>query len=303
MTSQRIVGVTAHRTKPGAQEALQLVMATIESYGMVGIVDVATADALSWSGLSLDFKEMLSRVDIILSLGGDGTMLQNVALVAQSGKPMAGINLGRLGFLTACSLANMGELISSLALGNYYLESRSMLDIFLTKRVSSGSAEDAKELVEHYSALNEVAIVRGKTGRMVDVEAFVRGRFLTNYHADGLLIATPSGSTAYSLSAGGPLVSPDAAVLCLTPICPHSLTNRCLVVADDAPVEVRSRRADEEDFSLAVSVDGHEVIVLQSSFSLRVVKSEAYLSLIRLPDYNFSELLRGKLRWQGAEIE
>ena len=295
MKGVRTVGLIAHRTKAGVADALHLVSAALEKEGMVAIVDETTAQALGWKGASLPFEEVLEQADAFLSLGGDGTLLQIAYRVAEKGKLLAGINLGRLGFLTACSMAEMPLLLTSLKEGTYHLEERSMLRLALKEKVG---------LEEHtlstYSALNEVALVRGKSGRMVDVETFVNGRFLTHYHADGLIVSTPTGSTAYSLSAGGPLISPQAAVLCLTPICPHSLTNRCLVVSDDSRLELSACAQDEEDYSLGVFVDGHEVEDLRLGAVLCVERASKNLFLVRLPEYSFSKLLQGKLRWQEA---
>ncbi len=299
MSSIRLIGLTAHRNKEGAADALKFVSACLKRHGIDCIVDEETAQALGWGGLSLPFDEIVERADMILSLGGDGTLLQVASRVAPSGKPIAAINLGRLGFLTACSVDEAESLVEAIAVDACRIEERSMLQATVVKHsdLCGGGTE-----LGSFSALNEVAIVRVKTGRMVDVETFTNGEFLTNYHADGLLVATPSGSTAYSLSAGGPIICPGAGVLCLTPVSPHSLTNRSLVVSDMTIIEIRSRKNDEGEFPLIFSVDGHEVSALGKDTSLRVRKAPWKLRLIRMPRYSFSELLRAKLSWRGAEI-
>lgn len=299
MPRLQTIGLTAHRNKEGAQEALNLVRESIRKRGMEAIVDDATAQALGDKDKGLPFQVFVKKADAFISIGGDGTLLQIADLVAPSGKPLAGLNLGRMGFLSACSVENFEILIEALVSDNYLLEKRSMLEVIL---VEHSDLSQGGKIWGQYVALNEVAIMRGKTGRMVDVETFIDSRFLTNYHADGLLVATPSGSTAYSLSAGGPIISPEAAVLCLTPVSPHSLTTRCLIISDSSTVEIRSRQRAEEDAPLIFSVDGHEVTSLGQDMSLRVRKSSWDLHIVRLSDYNFPDLLRTKLSWRGAEI-
>lgn len=299
MPAIKTIGLTAHRKKEGAAEALDNVSAYIEKRGLACIVDDETAKALDWNGRSLDWDDFLKQSDMILTLGGDGTLLHIADLVAPLEKPIGGINMGRLGFLTACSIKDFHKLIDSIIEGSYRLEDRAMLQVSLMQNSNLGNKG---EELGRYWALNEVAIVRGKTGRMVDVETFINGEFLTNYHADGLLVATASGSTAYSLSAGGPIINPGSGVLCLTPVCPHSLTTRSLIVSNSSVIEIRSRKNDEGEFPLIFSVDGSEGVSLGRGMSLRVEKATCTLHIVRMPNYSFSKILRAKLKWRGAEV-
>lgn len=299
MANIRTIGLTAHKKKEGAAEALQQVSDCIISCGMSCVVDVETAEALSWKGEALSWDEFLKQSDMVLTLGGDGTLLHIADEIAPIGVPLGGINMGRLGFLTACSIKDFEKLILRIASGTYRTEERAMLQVSLLKNASPGKKG---EVVAQYIALNEVAIVRGQSGRMVDVETFVNGEFLTNYHADGLLVATASGSTAYSLSAGGPIITPGSGVLCLTPVCPHSLTNRSLIVSSTTKVEIRSRKNDEGEDPLIFSVDGDESMPLGKGMLLRVERASVTLKIVRMPNYSFSKLLRDKLKWRGAEV-
>lgn len=305
MSSIQTIGLTAHRNKEGAHDALRLVRDSLHRRGMSAIVDEATAQALGEKDPGMPFQVFVKKADAFISLGGDGTLLHIADLIAPTGKPLAGVNLGRMGFLSACSLEHFETLLDSLQQGTYRLEKRAMLEALL---VENSDYHSLGIIRGQYVALNEVAIMRGKTGRMVDVETFIDGDFLTNYHADGLLVATPSGSTAYSLSAGGPIISPEASVLCLTPVSPHSLTTRSLVIADASTVEIKSRQNSDTEYlidtesPLIFSVDGQEMATLGQDMSLRVRKSPWGLNIVRMADYSFAELLRGKLRWRGAEV-
>lgn len=299
MPSIQTIGLTAHRKKVGAAEALKSVASYIESCGLRCVVDGETAEALDWTGKSMPWDDFLAEVDMLLTLGGDGTLLHIADIVAPLNIPIGGINMGRLGFLTACSIKDFEKLIDCIIDGNYKIEERALLQVSLTE--SRGQAARGKVL-SRYWALNEVAVIRGKTGRMVDVETFINGEFLTNYHADGLLVATASGSTAYSLSAGGPIISPGSGVLCLTPVCPHSLTTRSLIVAKSSVIEIRSRKNDEGEYPLVFSVDGCEAEPLGKGMVLRVEQAPCSLRIVRLPNYSFHKILRAKLKWRGAEV-
>lgn len=253
-----------------------------------GIASVAITDPV-W------FDEPENQVDLLITFGGDGTMLSVSSHAALRDIPLAGVNVGRLGFLTTCSLAQMEDLAGNLAGGRCRVDSRAMLEA--GKRSKDGVACGGRHL-----ALNEVTLMRLQTGKMVDLDAIVNGQLLNRYHADGVLVATPTGSSAYSLSAGGPLVWPDADVLCVTPVCPHSLTNRAVVLPGDAVVELRPRSRRGRLDAMLYSLDGRNIYPIEIGESLVIGRAPERLKLIHMPDYHFADLLRAKLRWQGAEL-
>lgn len=234
---------------------------------------------------------VLGVPDAVLCLGGDGTMLSVAADAARSGILLGGINMGHLGFLSACGRDEIDALVAALASGEYRVDERAMLQM-------SCSMAETGENIRTCTALNEVALMRAHTGRMIDVEVEVNGCFLNRYHADGVLVATPTGSTAYSLSAGGPLIWPSAGVMCLTPICPHSLTNRTVVLPENVEITLRPRvRRGRVGESLLYSTDGRSThtIALNSTLTIRMAPER--LRLIALPDADYAARLRAKLRW------
>ena len=233
-------------------------------------------------GLELDTA---SAPDILLCLGGDGTILRMAETAARHGRIIGGVNMGHLGFLSACGRDEIPHLAEALATRQYTVEPRAMLQV-----TRSGS--------EPQLSLNEVALMRAQTGKMIDVDVELDGELLNRYHADGILVATPTGSTAYSLSAGGPLLWPTAGVMCLTPICPHSLTNRSVVLPEGVEITMRPReRRGRSGESLIYSLDGRATHPIALNETLTICKSSLSLQLLSLPNSNYAARLRAKLGW------
>lgn len=229
--------------------------------------------------------------EVLLCLGGDGTMLEAAKRAALTGTILGGINMGHLGFLTTCSREEIPALVSALATGNYETEERSMLQAERSNPLTGPSGHI------HYG-LNELALMRAQTGKMIDVDVEVNGKLLNRYHADGILVATPTGSTAYSLSAGGPLVWPTAQVLNLTPICPHSFTNRAVTLPDDTEIILRpSERRGRAGERIIYSLDGRSTHDIALNETLTVRKAPMPLRLLALPGNDYAARLRAKLGW------
>lgn len=237
----------------------------------------------------------MDSVDMLMTFGGDGTMLSVSSLAAMHHVPLVGINLGRLGFLTACSVDEIDDFVEDLCAGRVDIDERNLLEVVRFN-------EEGCLIGEKKLALNEISLLRAQSGKMVDVDAKVDGVLLNRYHADGVLVSTPTGSTAYSLSAGGPLVWPAAAVICVTPICPHSLTNRSVVLPDSSHIVLKPKERRGRYDSMIFSVDGRSTYEMEVGESLHIKKADQVLVLVHRKGKNFSELLRAKLRWQGAEI-
>ncbi|MBO4803297.1 MAG: NAD kinase [Muribaculaceae bacterium] len=222
------------------------------------------------------------EADMALSLGGDGTFLTTVMWVSQMGMPILGINTGHLGYLTAGHLDEESELIDDVLAGNYRIEERTMLQVKC----------DAVE-IPHPWALNEVAILRHDTSSMLDMETSLRSRELTTYRGDGLIVSTPTGSTAYNMSVGGPILEPTTSCLVLSPISPHSLTMRPLVVRDDSEIVVRTHsRASQYE----VSIDG-EVALCPTGSTLTISRAPYCARVVQRESNNFASTLRKKLLW------
>lgn len=224
---------------------------------------------------------------ILLCLGGDGTILSIAEPAARAGCVVAGINMGHLGFLSSCGREECESFIDAIAQRQYTVDARAML------QVTRSGAEAEPQL-----ALNEVALMRAQTGKMVDVDVELNGELLNRYHADGVLVATPTGSTAYSLSAGGPLLWPSAGVMCLTPICPHSLTNRSVVLPEGVEITFRPReRRGRSGESLLYSLDGRTTQSIALDETLTIRKAPVSLRLLSLPSSNYAARLQAKLGW------
>lgn len=234
---------------------------------------------------------VLSKPEMLLCLGGDGTLLGHATFAARRGIILGGVNMGHLGFLTACGRESVEELVHSLSSGEFGVEQRAMLSV-----TQCGAAPDDRS--EPLLALNEISLMRAQTGRMIDVDVELDGCLLNRYHADGVLLATPTGSTAYSLSAGGPLLWPTAGVMSLTPICPHSLTSRPVVLPDNVEVTLRPReRRGRAGESLIYSVDGRDTRLIALNETLVVRKADTSLKLLTLPKSDYASRLRAKLGW------
>ena len=220
--------------------------------------------------------------DMALSLGGDGTFLTTVMWVSRQGMPILGLNLGHLGYLTAGCLDEHSTLIDDVLAGHFRIEERTML------QVSCDGVE-----IPHPWALNEIAILRHDTSSMLDMETRLRNHELTVYRGDGLIVSTPTGSTAYNMSVGGPILDPTTSCLVLAPISPHSLTMRPLVVRDDSVITVRTHsRASQYE----VSIDG-EVTLCPTGSTITIERAPYCARVVQHPSNNFANTLRQKLLW------
>ena len=227
---------------------------------------------------------------IMICLGGDGTILSAAEQAARKGCIIAGVNMGHLGFLSACGRDEVDLLLDAITSGDYGVDERRMLQV--TRSGMGVGQEDS------YLALNEVALMRAQTGKMIDVDVELDGSLLNRYHADGVLVATPTGSTAYSLSAGGPLLWPSAELMCLTPVCPHSLTNRSVVLPDTVEITLRPReRRGRAGESLIFSTDGQTTRSIPLNAALIIRKAPVSLRLLSLPGSDYAARLRAKLGW------
>jgi len=281
------VGILANPNKPGALPTTHALRKALAARGCKVVLDSQTAAMADEQG-GVPAGELADHVDIAAVIGGDGTMLDALARLGNFEKPVAGINIGRLGFLTSCTDGELDAFALAVTAGRYTISPRSLLEVAIRR---SGRPDDV------FTALNEVVLARGETGRLVSVAARVNGELLNHYRADGLIVATPTGSTAYSLSAGGPLIAPSAGVFVITPICPHSLSQRSLVLSDGAVVEIAPDGAVSEP--MLFTVDGRDTTRLEPGDRIEIRRADRVLRLLVLEDRSFYDALREKLRWQG----
>lgn len=282
------VGILANPHKTGSIPTLLALRKALASTGIQVLLDEETA-LLIGEGGGIPAGSFSSRVDLAAVIGGDGTMLHAVSRLGDFSKPVAGINVGTLGFLTSCTDGELEEFARAVAHRRFTTSVRTML---------TATVHRPGHPAETFTALNEVTLARGETGRLVSLRAKVNGELLNDYRADGLIVATPTGSTAYSLSAGGPLIAPCAEVFLITPICPHSLSQRALVLADSAVVELSSE--DPESEPMLFTVDGRDTVRIGPGDQIEVRKASRSFHLLRLEGRAFYEALRQKLGWQGV---
>ncbi len=281
------MGLVLKRGAPHAPEVARDVVGWLVEQGIGAFAEEDSAQML---GVPAAAKaEMFDKADAILVLGGDGTFLATARLAGEREIPIVGVNLGGLGFLTEITREDLrSTLLASLA-GEGSVDRRRMLRA-VVRRAGGGT--------EAYQALNDVVLSRGALGRTVDIEARVDGSYLASFKADGVILSTPTGSTAYSLSAGGPLVHPSVRVLVLAPICPHTLSVRPLVIDDGVQLEFRQRSSRaESDELLLLTLDGQETIKLGPDDAIEVARSAHVACLVRSSQMSFYDLLRTKLGW------
>lgn len=282
------VGILINPLKAGSVPTLLKLEKALRAEGIETLLEDQSA-MLAGMGGGIPAAAFSRHVDVAAVIGGDGTMLHAVARLGDFDKPVAGINIGTLGFLTSCTDAEIPHFARALAAGRHTTSVRMLLRATVYR-----SGRPAQE----FTALNEITLARGETGRLVSLRAMVNGEMLNHYRADGLIVATPTGSTAYSLAAGGPLIAPGAAVMLITPICPHSLSQRALVLSDDSVIELSAE--DRDKAPMLFTVDGRESVRIGEGDHIDVRKSEHSFHLLRLEGRSFYEALRLKLGWQGV---
>jgi NAD+ kinase len=231
----------------------------------------------------LQRPEDFDGLDFFLSIGGDGTLLDSVCVVGKKEIPILGLNTGRLGFLANVATDKIGEAIEELAKGNYQIESRILLSLNSSKKLFQGVN----------FALNEFTIHKKDTSSMITVHTFIDGKYLNSYWADGLIVATPTGSTGYSLSCGGPLITPGAKNFVITPVSPHNLNVRPIIVSDEAEISFEIEGRTDK---FMISLDSRSTSI-SSEVKLSVKKEAFSAKLVKLPSYHFFDTLRQKLNW------
>ena len=250
---------------------------------------IATANGL---GSREGSSRIPADVQWVVVLGGDGTLLGAARRVGTYGVPILGVNLGGLGFLTEIPLQRLYAVMESMLQGRFELESRLMLE---TRVLRNG-----KEICL-FEVLNDVVINKGALSRIIDLEVYINEQFLTTFRADGLIISTPTGSTAYNLSAGGPILYPTMSNFVLTPICPFTLTNRPIILPDEDQIRITMGKESEEQVSL--TFDGQVGFDFHYGDIVLINKSSKEIRLVRSPDKSYFEILRTKLTWGGANLK
>jgi NAD+ kinase len=282
------IGLIAHTGKAGVAELTRTLAQQLEEKGLTVLVETNTAE-LAGIAAKHSISELGRNADLLVVLGGDGTILHSLGQLGDNIKPVFGINMGALGFLTCANSTASAEAVECIAEGKMVFSERSLLDVAVN---SNGNAS-------RMIALNDVVLSRGEVSRLVRLKTSVNGEVLTEFNADGLIVATPTGSTAYSLSAGGPILAPESGAFVITPICPHVLTNRSIIVDEDAVIEIE---VTEREYPVFLTVDGREPVRIEMGATVQIKKSQKVLPLASLPGVSFFGVVRQKLKWSGSNI-
>jgi len=283
------IGLIAHVEKKGAATAVQKVVQELERHHLPFCIEKTTAELINYTS-GLDGAMLAEQSDILLVMGGDGSILRALHLSSAYLRPIFGLNIGSLGFLTCLAAQDYQRAVQCLADKTYILSDRNLLEIEIH------GTDKAPE--QAGIALNDLVISRGNRSQLVRLSVAIDGDLLTEYHADGLIVATPTGSTAYSLAAGGPIVMPESKALIITPICPHVFSNRSIVLSDQSLIAITAA-SDQEIF---MSIDGRKPRLIKSQEQLIIRTSSKKLPLAMLPETTFAEILRQKLQWTGSNI-
>ncbi len=277
------IGIIGKTGKPETLDIVTELAPWLKSKGHEVYVDIENATVMNIEGTPR--SQMSSLVDMIIVLGGDGTMIGVARLVAEKGIPILGVNTGGLGFLTAVSRDELYEVLDRVLDDDCRVEERIMLNACVLRH---------SECIAEYIVMNDVVVNKGALARIIDLETYVNSAYISTFKADGLIISTPTGSTAYALSAGGPILYPTLNSIVLAPICPHTLTNRPIVLPDDVKIEIMLRSRNEDVF---LTLDGQMGFSLRQNDIIEIKKSQ-YRARLYIPcERDYFEIIRTKLKW------
>jgi NAD+ kinase len=279
------VGIISRPRRSNLVAVVPPLLQWLEKRGLKVVHDEETAGSLATPAQGKRREEVAAQSDLLVVLGGDGTLLAAARVAAPQGIPILPINMGSLGFLTSFTVEELYPALEETLAGRFSISERVMLHVDLLRD---------GEIIEHQNVLNEVVINKGTLARMIELELAIDGSFVCRYRADGLIVASPTGSTAYSLSAGGPIVHPAVESFIITPICPHTLSDRPVVVRDSSLIEMTLSGNTESVF---LTLDGQKGIVMQPSDKVHVSRSKELLKLIQPPKKSYFDILRGTLKW------
>ena len=278
------IGIIVKPNKPEAIDVVRRLVGWLQDHLIEVFVETAIASQINHP-LGYDRAQIPSLVDMVIILGGDGTLLSVARAIGRKAVPILGVNLGGLGFLTAITLDELYPVLERVLDGDYKTSNRTTLHV---------SVQHHGGKIDEYRVLNDVAINKGALARIIDLETRINGRYLTTFKADGLIISTPTGSTGYSLSAGGPIVYPPLHSVIITPICPHTLTNRPLILPDDMTIRVTLISRNEDVF---LTLDGQVGLAFEADSVLEIRKANSLVYLIDSSHKDYFEVLRTKLKW------
>jgi NAD+ kinase len=284
MTIKKI-GIISKPKSPDIREIVPPLLKWLRERNIEVCIDRETGAIINTSEACLTRNEMPGKVDLLIVLGGDGTLLATARALNRKPVPILAVNLGGLGFLTLITREELYPTLECVLSGEYRSERRVQIE---------GSLIRTDEVITTFLALNDAVLNKGAISRILDFELHVDGQFVSSYKSDGLIVSTPTGSTAYSLAAGGPITVPTVQAFVVTPICAHTLTHRPLVLPDTASIEIAVTTHREAAY---LTVDGQVGIATHSEDRVRLKKADSYVELIQSPTKDYYKILRQKLKW------
>jgi NAD+ kinase len=280
----RRIGIIIKKQDARVRDVVGVVVPWLQARGVEVVLDKDSADQCRVPARIEPSEELVRQVDVVVVLGGDGTLLYAARLIGANGVPILGVNLGSLGFLTEVKLDEMYSALERLLSGQYKSEQRMLLNVEVVR---------GGQIAARYLALNDAVINKQALARIIELEVSINSQPVLFTRADGLIVSTPTGSTAYSLAAGGPILYPTLDAIIIAPICPHTLTNRPVVIPDRDALQVCLRRGTE----VMLTVDGQVGMPLQQQDCLKICRAQSTLQLVLPYGSTFFDLLREKLRW------
>ncbi|MBS3810779.1 MAG: NAD(+)/NADH kinase [Halanaerobiales bacterium] len=284
MNNIKTIGLVLNSEKDNSLKVSKEMIKLIKEKKLDYLLEKEGAEKLNLNHKKASYEELRTKADLIILLGGDGTFLHTSLNFIGTDVPLMGINLGKIGFLTEVETNELEEALTHLVNGNYKVESRNTLKVTLLRN---------NKKAQKRSAVNDVVINRGADGQMLKVDMHINSEFVNSYRGDGIIVSTPTGSTAYSFSAGGPIINPQVKALLITPLNPHAVHVKPMVISDEEVIEIAVK--GEKD-KIYLTTDGRNSIKVIEGDIVRIESSEDELSLIKFPDRTFYTILRNKMR-------
>lgn len=280
-----VVGIIANINKPNVVIITKKIIGFLERHNVRVFLEKPLARIVGRTGLGILPDRLAEKADLVIAMGGDGTFLRAARIVHRHLKPILGVNLGGLGFLSEVTSKSLDNDLRLLMKGKYNIDYRMTLDTEVLKKTKR---------VKVAPALNDIVISKRALSRIINLEVFIDGEFVTRYKADGIIVSTPTGSTAYNLSAGGPIVYPSSSVIIVSPICPHTLTHRPLVVPSTSKIEIRFNMPITD---VELTIDGQVGVGLTKNDKVIVTEGKDRIPVVLFEDTSYFEVLRQKLGW------
>lgn len=284
MNNIKTIGLVLNTEKDNSLKVSKEMIDLIKEKNVDYLLEKQGAKELDLNHKRASYDELREKADLIIVFGGDGTFLHTSLNFIGTGIPLMGINLGRIGFLTEIETNELGEALDDIIAGNYRIESRNTLEVCL---------ERDNKLIEKKHAVNDVVINRSADGEMLKVDMHINNEFVNSYRGDGIIVSTPTGSTAYSFSAGGPIINPQVKAILITPLCPHAVHVKPMVISNNEVIEID---VEGEKDKIFLTTDGRNSLSIKQEDIVRIKSSDQDISLIKFPERTFYTILRNKMR-------